>query len=242
MIAEGAISLVTGAGSGIGAAVARALAAQGGIVFLADIDGNAAELVATAVGKKAIPLGCDVTDPGSGEAALAAIGARFGRLDNLVNCAGGGSGGGIDRLDIASWERDLRLNLTSVFLLTKLALPLLRDSAPAAIVNIASLAARGVSPVGGGAYAAAKAGVVAFSRQCAWELASDRIRVNCVLPGPVRTALTARSSRTDEDFPLGRWVTAEEVASAVLYLLSDGAASTTGAELVVDGGTSLRPF
>lgn len=236
---EGQIAAVTGAGSGIGAATARQLSRLGARVVLLDIDGDAAGRIAAEC-DRAIVKQLDITDAPAVSAAFGEI-AEAGGLHLLVNNAGGGAGAKLPDLDAAHWRRLVALNLDGAFHCLSAAAPLIAaQEKGGAIVNVASLAARHVSPMGGGAYAAAKAGVVALSRQAAFELAGSGVRVNTVLPGPVRTALTEGSARRDSEFPLGRWVEAADVAEAICFLLGPGAAMCTGAELVVDGGVSLR--
>ncbi|WP_066793795.1 SDR family NAD(P)-dependent oxidoreductase [Sphingomonas soli] len=237
---EGQIAAVTGAGSGIGAATARKLSRLGARVVLLDIDGESANRVAADC-DRAIVRKLDITDAAAVSAAFREIADEAGGLHMLVNNAGGGAGAKLLDLNEAHWRRLVALNLDGAFHCLSAAAPLIAaQEKGGAIVNVASLAARHVSPLGGAGYSAAKAGVVALSRQAAFELAGSRVRVNTVLPGPVRTALTEGSVRLDIQFPLGRWVEAEDVAEAICFLLGPGAAMCTGAELVVDGGVSLR--
>lgn len=227
----GPVAIVTGAASGIGAATAALLAERGVTVAGIDLVPPAAP---TPLFRQA-----DLTRPDSAREAVEWIAGRCGPIDMLVNSAGGGRGAPLDELDAGRWNALIALNLSSAFYMTQAVTRHMRAGS-GSIVNVASLAARFVSPRGGVAYAAAKAGMVALSRQCAQELAPRRIRVNSVLPGPTRTALTRDSRRKDSDFPLGRWPEADDVARAIAFLLSDDAAMCTGAEIVVDGGAGLR--
>jgi len=225
------VAIVTGASSGIGAATAVLLAGRG--VTVAGVD----------IQPPALPMPlfrqADLTRPESAREAVDWIARRCGPIGMLVNSAGGGQGAPLEQLDAERWNALIALNLSSAFYMIQAAIPHMRAGG-GSIVNVASLAARLVSPKGGAAYAAAKAGILALSRQCAQELAPRRIRVNSVLPGPTRTALTRDSRRTDSDFPLGRWPEADDVARAIAFLLSEDAAMCTGAEIVVDGGAGLR--
>ena len=225
------VAIVTGAASGIGAATARLLTGRGLIVAGFDLD--------PAQGQSTFACAVDVTSANAVDAAVTEVASRFGRIDMLVNCAGGGEGKPLAELTGLVWRGLLELNLTSAFNTIHAVAPIMRRSGGGSIVNVASLAARRVSPKGGAAYAAAKAGLLALSRQCAFELAPDRIRVNSVLPGPVRTALTRSSVRSDADFPLGRWPQPEDVAKVIGFLLSEDASMCTAAEIVVDGGAGL---
>lgn len=226
---KGKVAIVTGAASGIGLATAVLLREEGAVVVGLD----------RAFGSSVDPfdMSVDITDRSAVTAAVDAIARRFGRIDMLVNNAGGGEGARLLEIQAAQWDALLSLNLSAAFFMTQAVVPHMGRGS--AIVNIASLAARLVSPRGGAAYAAAKAGVVALSRQCAAELAPRGVRVNTILPGPVRSALTRLSTRVDADFPLGRWLTGQDVAHAVHFFLSERSAVCTGAELVLDGGTSL---
>lgn len=239
VVPERRVAVVTGAASGIGAATVSHLRRAGAQIFALDIDGDALNGMSAAVPTGIIrPICLDITDMSALEDAARQIVLESGSVNWLVNNAGGGAGMPLVTMRRPHWDAMLALNLTSAFETIRL----LRASMPrgAAIVNVSSLAARYVSPKGGAAYAAAKAGVVALTRQAAAEFAPLGLRVNCVLPGPVRSALTACSRRRDEDFPLGRWVTPDDVAAAIHFLLSEESSMCTGAELVVDGGTSLR--
>jgi NAD(P)-dependent dehydrogenase (short-subunit alcohol dehydrogenase family) len=171
--------------------------------------------------------------------------AAFGRLDILVNNAGVGTDGDVVQLPEEEWRRILDVNLTGVFLCCKFAIPQMKRSGGGSIVNIASIAAR----VGGSVscvYPASKAGVVALSRNTALEFAAEGIRVNCVCPGHVDTALTytLKDPQVREAligrYPLGRLGTAEEIAGAALFLASDEASFITGSELTVDGGYTAQ--
>ena len=239
---EGRGALVTGGGSGIGAAVCRWLTAAGARVAVLDRDEAAAAAVAEEIG--GFSLVADVRDSAAVTAAVDDAGRRLGSLSIVVNNAGLG---GLHRLEEYSdreWERLLAVNLTGAFWVLRAAVPHLRRAGGGAIVNVASLSGS-IPTRGEGPYSVAKAGLLALTSSAALELAPG-IRVNSVSPGFITTALTAPlfeiegvrpglEART----PLGRIGTAEEVAASVGYLCSDAAAYVTGHNLVVDGGAHL---
>jgi len=238
-LVESRVAIITGAGSGIGRATAVRLAAQGCRTLLFDRDGEAVARVAADLSHGASAYPVDVTDALAINSAVAAITDSFGRIDILINNAGGGGGARLLDVDAANWEAMLALNLTSALRLIQAVAPVMARNGGGAIVNVASLAARFASPKGGAGYSAAKAGLLALSRQAASELASSGIRVNSVLPGPTRTELTKFSVRRDESFPLGKWIEADDIAAAIAFLASEDARMCSGAELVVDGGLSV---
>jgi NAD(P)-dependent dehydrogenase (short-subunit alcohol dehydrogenase family) len=240
------VAIVTGGSVGIGRAVAAIFAERGHDVVVADIappqdDGFA--YVETDVGNAA-----------SMEALFAEVGTRFGRLDVLVNNAGIAGNGTVEQLDEAGWDRVMAVNLKSVFLMAKAALPMLRRAPAPAIVNISSVHALTVLP-GIGAYAASKAGLDALTRSLAVDLGPDNIRVNSVLPGFIRTHLwdgwldaktpevrTAIESEVLATLALRRVGEPADIARTVAFLASSEAAYITGACLLVDGGLSARSY
>lgn len=243
-------AVVTGAASGIGRATAIALAAQGAAVVLVDRDGPAAERALAELpgtGHRAFQL--DVTDE-DGWATLAdGIAAATGHLDILVNNAGFGVFRSIADTTLEHWRAIIAVNLDSVFLGCRALLPLLAGSPDGgAIVNMSSI--RGIA---GGAnaasYCAAKGGVRLFTKALALECAQlgNRVRANSIHPGHIRTPLTAAAhddpavhARLIADVPLGRLGTAEDIADAIVFLASDRSSYMTGAELVVDGGSTAQ--
>lgn len=234
------IALVTGGSGGIGGAVCRGLAADGHTVLVgyrSDLD--AAEAVAAACEGKAEPVALDVTDEEQVDAAVDRA-RDLGTLAVLVNCAGIAEDGLLLRLTPERFDRSTEVNLRGAYLVTRAALrPMLRARA-GRIVSISSIVGlRGNA--GQTAYAAAKAGLIGFTKSLAREVARKSITVNVVAPGYVETAMTeqldddAREALRDLA-PLGRAVTSEEVAAAVRFLASPAAAAVTGAVLPVDGG------
>lgn len=228
---------VVGGASGIGAATARALAAKGDSVIILDRDAQAAAALAGAIGARALTL--DVADAGSVARAFAALEAP---LHGLVVSSGVVDTGKLASLDPARWNEILAVNLTGVFLCCRAALPLLAEGGR--IVTLSSLAARTGGVITGAAYAASKAGVEALTKSMAQELAPRAITVNCVSPGAIDTPMTARhpaeqKARYDAIVPLRRHGRAEEVAAAILFLLSEEASYLTGAVIPVNGGVRM---
>jgi 3-oxoacyl-[acyl-carrier protein] reductase len=228
---------VTGGTSGIGAATVQLLAQQGhGVVVLDRV------APAEAVGQGASFIAVDVADEGSVQAAFSLIARRHARLDGLVNSAGVESRRLLAGVDAAAWDHVLGVNLKGTMLCTREAAALMRTSGGGSVVNVASIAGKRISYSGDAAYTASKAAVLGFTRHAAFELAADRIRVNAVCPGPTLTPMITRSlSQVQIDavaasVPLGRWVQAHDVTSAIAFLLGDGAAMCTGTSIDIDGG------
>jgi meso-butanediol dehydrogenase/(S,S)-butanediol dehydrogenase/diacetyl reductase len=238
----GKVALVTGAASGIGAATARRLAAEGALLMLGDLDVDRGEAIAAELGDGAAFRQTDVRNLDQVEALTDAAARRFGRLDVVFNNAGIGAFGEAPELDPEVWRAVLEVDLFSIFYGCRAAIPRLRAGGGGAIVNTASISGLG-GDYGLGAYNAAKGGVVNYTRALAIDHARDNIRVNAVCPGPIDTPLAGpllADPRIVEAYrqliPLGRVGRAEEVAAAVAFLASDDAAYVTGAMLVVDGG------
>jgi NAD(P)-dependent dehydrogenase (short-subunit alcohol dehydrogenase family) len=241
----GKVALVTGGGSGIGAAAARAFAAAGAIVAILDRDTAAAESVAgdiIARGGRAEGHMLDVADGAAFAWLASVIAGRQGGIDILVNSAGTITRDTIARMPAEAWERVMAVNLRGPFNGIRAVLPHLRARGGGAVVNIASIAGRRISFGGGAHYSASKAGLLGFTRHAAYELAPDHIRVNAVCPGPTATgfggAMPSAETRAQRarKIPLGRMVEPEDIAEAVLFLAGDRARMCTGIALDVDGG------
>ncbi|WP_458112432.1 SDR family oxidoreductase [Arthrobacter sp. R1-13] len=243
---EGLVALVTGGASGIGAAVADRLAAGGAQVAVLDLNPDATPHFG---------IECNVADDASVRTAVESVTARFGRLDIVVNNAGIGAMGDIAANGDDEWARVLDINVVGVARVTRAALPHLRQSPAAAIVNTCSIAATAGLPQRA-LYSASKGAVLSLTLAMAADHIREGIRVNCVNPGTVDTPWVSRllSQAADPDAeraalnarqPHGRLVAAEEVAEAVAYLASPRSGSTSGTALAVDGGMQglrLRPL
>jgi NAD(P)-dependent dehydrogenase (short-subunit alcohol dehydrogenase family) len=241
---QGKVALVTGAGSGIGWATARRLAAEGARVACVDRAADRARETVraiTAAGGEALAIHADVTEPADCERIVDETVARFSLLTTLVNSAGVRP----ERMDRTpppgEWERVVDTNLTGTYLASRAALPALSASGHGSVTNLASiygLVGGSLSP----AYAASKGAVVNLSRQMAIQWA-PKVRVNCVCPGVIETPMT-RALLDDPawreaillKYPLQRFGQPDEVAAAILYLASDEAAFVTGVALPIDGG------
>ncbi|MBV7672484.1 glucose 1-dehydrogenase [Streptomyces halstedii] len=242
----GKAGLVTGAGSGIGRAIASGLARRGAAVAVLDLDEAAAHETAeeiTGVGGRAIAIRVDIADEDSVRSAIGRTVAELGRLDLAVNNAGvPSSGRQLTGMPAQEWERVLRINLTGTFFCLKHGIPELRRAGGGAIVNIASgggLHAIPLSP----AYVASKHGVVGLTKAAAVDYAADGIRVNAVAPGMTRTAHLDRAvegtgliAQHKALTPLGRLATPDEIADAAVWLCSDESSYITRTTLSVDGG------
>jgi NAD(P)-dependent dehydrogenase (short-subunit alcohol dehydrogenase family) len=252
---EGRRALVTGAGTGIGGAIVRALAAAGARVAVTDLDLRAAEAVTAEIGSQAIALRLDVTDAEATEAVVGEVAGRLGGLDILCANAGVSSMARVVDLTEEAWDANFAVNAKGVFLSNRAAVRhWLRTGTGGAIVNTASLAGKQGVPLLAH-YAASKFAVVGFTQSLAREVAAHGIRVNCVCPGFVRTGMQERELVWEAELrgmtpdavrdeyvaltPLGRLEEPEDVADAVLFLASDAARFVTGEALNVTGGVRM---
>jgi 3-oxoacyl-[acyl-carrier protein] reductase len=246
---RGSTVLITGAANGMGRATAEVFAEAGAHVAVTDLAAEAVGEVAddlTHRGYSAEAWPLDVADPAAITAVVAAVAARFGGLDVLVNNAGVSAFAAIDADNYeAVWDRSLAVLLTAHQRLVRAALPYLRQSRAPRIVNIASTEALGAT-ARDSAYAAAKAGVTGLTRALAVELGRDGITVNCICPGPILTGMTEAISEADRTAfarrrtALGRYGRPEEVAHMTLSLCLPAASYITGAVIPVDGGLMAR--
>jgi meso-butanediol dehydrogenase/(S,S)-butanediol dehydrogenase/diacetyl reductase len=244
------IAVITGAGSGIGAATARLFAAEGAHVVIADIDEAGGEKVAAELGSAGAFCKTDVRNPSQVEAMVKFTVDRFGRLDVIHNNAFYTTVGAVGEMSIDGWLKTLSVTLSGVFYGMRFALPQMLAQGGGAIVNTAS-----ISGLFGdyriGAYNAAKAGVINLTKTAAIEYARKNIRVNAVCPGMIATppvvsmlGATRDPDRTNknaaESHPIGRLGKPEEIAKVVLFLASDDASFMTGSIVVADGGATAH--
>jgi 3-oxoacyl-[acyl-carrier protein] reductase len=230
------VAVVTGAGRGIGAAISKRLSADGFHVVAVDLDGEAAQRVANEVHGSAARV--DVTD----KDAAFLFAASLPRVDALINNAGIFPPASIADVSPDQFRKVMDVNVLGTLIMTQALLPQLSEAADAAIVNVASIAAKLPTP-GTGAYSPSKAAVVSLTKLCAVELADRRIRVNAVAPGGVRTEGTAgvsadpeREARFNALIPARRRALPEDIADAIPFFLSSDARYVTGQVLYVDGG------
>lgn len=244
---DGLVAIVTGGASGIGAATAAQLAAAGASVAVLDLNPESGPGGHFAVR-------CDVADTASVDEAVRAVAEHFGRIDVVVNNAGIGAQGTVADNDDDEWHRVFDINVVGMVRVSRAALPHLRRSPAAAIVNTCSIAATAGLPQRA-LYGASKGAVLSLTLAMAADHIREGIRVNCVNPGTADTPWIGRLMDQSEDpqaeraalnarQPHGRLVSADEVAAAITYLASPAAGSTTGTSLAVDGGMQglrLRP-
>lgn len=243
----GRVAIVTGAASGMGRATALLLASEGGRVAITDLDLAACEAVAAEAGPNAKAFALDVADGEAIKRTVAAIASHFGGIDILINNAGVSSFAPLDMDDEyeAIWHRALAVMLTAHQRMVRAALPWLKESDAARIVNIASTEGLGATP-GDTPYVAAKSGVVGLTRGLAVDLGKHAITVNCVCPGPIRTGMTDKVPDEDKTIfakrrtALRRYGEPEEVAHVTLSLVLPAASYITGAVIPVDGGLMAR--
>lgn len=251
---DGKVAFVTGAGSGIGAASARRLAAAGARVALFSQSEDELAAVAAAIGEDALILPGDVSNEAALAAAYRKVDDTWGRLDVVFANAGiNGVWAPLEELALEEWRRTLDVNLTGTFLSVKLAVPLLKRGGGSVIITASVNGTRMFSNTGATAYACSKAAQVAFMQMTALELAKHRIRVNAICPGAIETKIEENTEKrhTEEvaepveypegEIPLtdGKPGTAEQVAELVLFLASDASNHISGTPIWIDGAQSL---
>ena len=256
---DGKVLLITGAGNGIGSAVARVAAAEGARLALLDYDGDAVATAAAAIGgKDVLAIPADVTEIGKIDAIVDQVVARFGKLDVLANIAGVMDlFAPVEEVTPEIWDRIFSVNVRAVAFLMQSALKHMLPAGSGSIVNMASTA--GLKAGGGGSpYAAAKGAVISLTRQAAHEVGSRGVRVNAVAPGATETNFLQSSTKAigtvgpqaqqflaeagdayGRSITLGRYARAAEIAQATVFLASDEASYITGTVLVVDGGATV---
>lgn len=246
----GRVALVTGAASGIGRAASLAFAAAGAAVLISDVDEAGGIAVAAQIetgGGRALFQRADVTEEAAVAALVERIRAEFGTLDYAFNNVGFSWGHGATGLSSDDWSRTVDVCMKAPWLCMKHEVPLMRAGGGGAIVNTSSMAGVAYSPTANIAYSAAKAGVIQMTRYAANAFAADGIRVNCVSPGLTRTAAVEQFLDAEEQRelaaqtqPIGRIVDPSEIADAVMWLCSPGAAMVTGENICVSGGQQAR--
>ena len=248
----GKIAIITGASSGFGRATAMRFAAEGARLVLGDLDEEGGRdtvaHIEAAGGEAEFVLGDIATEAGAGALIERAL-VRFGTADILVNNAGISQPEMRDTWNAPeeSWDLVIRVNLKSVYLCSRATIPVMLDKGSGSIVNVASIAA--TRAVGGASYAAAKGGILSYTRLVSRELAARGVRINCVSPGYMRTPMSSgerlglsaaeqeeRLQNLTRRVPMRRSGAVTDIADAILYLASDEAGYVTGQELVVDGG------
>jgi NAD(P)-dependent dehydrogenase (short-subunit alcohol dehydrogenase family) len=249
---ENKVALITGAGRGIGRAIAHKMAHEGALVALAEIDFESAQSAAEELiseGCKALAIQTDITRETEVQAAVTQVLERFGRVDILVNNAGKNFYYDATTMSEADWDNAMNVDVKGAWLCCKHVLPSMKAAKAGSIINIASVHARITAP-GHFPYAAAKSALVGLTRNLALDYAAYNIRVNAICPGWVRTALVqgwfdqqddpkAIEERVLSFQPLRRIGTPKEIANFVAFVASDEASFITGAELVIDGGMSI---
>jgi 3-oxoacyl-[acyl-carrier protein] reductase len=240
---RGQVALVTGAGRGIGKAIAQGMADCGATVAVNDIDPDTAALTFSILSGEARAYPADVSDPLAVEHMVEAVVKDFGGLHILVNNAGIEPTASILDMSIEDWRRTIAVNLSAAFYTSQSSGRVMKAAGSGVIINISSIAGHNIPLKNRSAYTASKAGLIGFTRECAREFAAYGIRVNAVCPGVIETEMTSHR-RTDPeqmakwlaDIPLGRLGLPEDVTGLVLFLCSDAARYLTGQAINVDGG------
>jgi NAD(P)-dependent dehydrogenase (short-subunit alcohol dehydrogenase family) len=242
---NGRTALVTGAASGIGAAIAAAYAAKGARIAAVDLNAEGAERTAGELGDGNRGFACDVADPDSVGRAVDAVAQEFGRIDILVNSAGVARLAPAEQLSLQDWDTTIDINLRGTFLMCQAVGNRMLESGGGSIINMASQAAT-VALDQHVAYCASKFGVVGVSKVLAAEWGGRGVRVNTISPTVVLTELGhkawdgPRGDALKQLIPTGRFAYPDEIAAAAVFLASDAAAMINGADLVIDGGYTIK--
>lgn len=241
----GKAAIVTGAGGGIGSAIAKGFAAEGAAVVCVDIDAESVSRTVSAItdsGGKAVALHADVSEEGCADAAAATAKEQFGRIDVLVcNAVYDLKLAPLTEISYSDWRRTMAVNLDSAFLLSRRAIPEMAAGGGGSIILVASQLARVARP-GRPWYCAAKGGLVSLAQAMALDHANQKIRVNTLSPGPVETGRYTKnfpdveSARQSHHTLLGRLGQPDEIASGAIFLASDESSFMTGTDLLIDGG------
>lgn len=246
------VALITGAGSGMGRAIALQFAKEGAKVIVNDLvpqQGEGTLAMLKKLGAEGVFLQSNVTQATEVQAMIAQAVNTYGRIDILINNAGIIVPGKVDAISEADFDKAMAVNVKGVFLVSKYTIPVMKKAGGGVIVNMASVAAfKGY--VDRSVYCASKGAVVSLTRAMAMDYIKDNIRVNCVCPGTIDTPALEKLIQASADptaaqkaliarQPLGRLGTAEEIAHAILYAASDEAAYMTGSALIIDGGATL---
>jgi len=241
----GKVAVVTGGAAGIGAAIATAYAAKGATVAILDLAADAAAARAAELGPDHAGFRCDVTDSASVEAAVAAVHERFHRIDVLVNSAGVAFLAPAEELSRQAWDTTLAVNLTGAFVMCQTVGRIMLAQGRGTVINLASQAAS-VALDAHAAYCASKFGLVGLTKVLASEWAGRGVTANSISPTVVLTELGRiawageKGERLKQQIPTGRFAEPEEIAATAVFLASDAAAMINGADLLVDGGYTIR--
>jgi len=244
MAVQSRLALVTGGATGIGAAIARRFVEEGVTTAICDIDADNGDRLAAEIGGSARFYRLDITEESAVNGVVDKIFSEFGRIDILVNNAGITCDKLLMRMNKEDWERVLQVNLTGTFLMTKAVVKHMVKQRFGRIVNMASIIGL-IGNFGQTNYAASKAGVIAFTKSCAKELARRNISVNAIAPGFIKTRMTEAIPEEIKDnylklIPLGRFGEPGDVANLVVFLSSDKASYITGQTICVDGGMVMQ--